>query len=207
MHGKNTSKDHVAFIDIIFAMIIGMSFGFFKDYLVNFSLTLINMMVFGLFVATYFFIISDWIFYHELMNKYPYTKDYSRFFIDLVVFFLMFLLTYFAFNARNTKYLIFYIVNVALWHFGVATWHYYAKKEYQYMKKEIDKSIVAHIKRFVYFASVAILYFIADQFIVNENVTYFAAAFITVGLIGYFNWNRLKLFNHSKDTWPEIIED
>ncbi|MDO9098695.1 MAG: hypothetical protein Q7U60_11325 [Candidatus Methanoperedens sp.] len=182
------------FIDIIFAIIVGMGFTFFIDYLKIFSLTTTNIIVFFLFLTTYFFIISDWIFYHELMDKYPYTKNYTRFFIDIIVFFLMFLLTYSAFISINTKLLVFYVANVAVWHLSVIAWHISAIKEYQNMKQKIVESIKAHTIRFVWYTLIGISYFIASQFIANEIVTYSTVAVIVMISIWFFNLRRLNYF-------------
>ncbi len=191
---KDLSKIFVDFIDIVFAIIVSMGFTFFIDYLKNISLTSANIIVFSLFLSTYFFIISDWIFYHELLCKYPYT-EYTRFFIDILVFFLMFLLTYSAMAVTTTKSLVIYIANVAVWHLSVIAWHISAKKEKEYknMKKEIDKSIKAHTIRFVLYTLIGISYFIVSQFIVNEIITYLTVAVVVI-LIWYFNLKRLNYF-------------
>ncbi|MCX9009687.1 MAG: hypothetical protein OIN66_01075 [Candidatus Methanoperedens sp.] len=128
------------------------------------------------------------------MDKYPYTKNYTRFFIDVVVFFLMFLLTYFAFIAINAKFLVFYVANVAVWHLSVVAWHISAKKEYQNMKQKIVKSIKEHTLRFAWYTLVVISYFVANQFIANEIVTYSTVAVIVMISIWFFNLKRLNYF-------------
>lgn len=197
MDEEKISKGLEDFIDILFALIVAVGFTFFVDpYLKNFSLTINALITFFLFVTTYFFIISDWIFYHELMLLYPY-KNYGRFFFDIIMFFLLFLLTYLTFEAKNTKFII-YILAVAIWHFTAIFWHYFAQKDYSDAQLKFDKSICQHTLRFGTFFGIIIFYLIFNKLLDDKTIVFPSFAIVVMFFMWYFNLKRLNDFKNKK---------
>jgi len=86
---KERSELFVKFIDVLFAVVIGQSFGFLSSaqggasWVTNISQ---NVIALGDAVLFYALIISSWIGYHASVKSLP-IKNVSRFFVDVVLLF------------------------------------------------------------------------------------------------------------------------
>lgn len=112
---ERLNRIYVGFADIIYALIIGSSFDFLKQNFIPFAL---KFDIFSIFLA-YAAIVQSWIGYHRVIDTHSYKTSF-RFVIDLVVWFLFFIL---IFTANNFDYhikiypLVFFFL--MLWRYGV----------------------------------------------------------------------------------------
>lgn len=192
------SKSLEAFINLLFAVIVGVGFRqlvvgeFFKDFLAKIGP---DFRIILLFIITYFFVISDWVFYHLLMTKYPYTraKPY-RFSIDIFIFFLMFFLIYLSTLSPNIYRITIFLFTLAIWHGIVSIWHILAKGEGYDVKKE---TIHAHfIRTGTYLIPAVFSLFIILKIIPiyrERPITWIMILIIGIGVAG-FNGERLREF-------------
>jgi Na+/H+ antiporter NhaD/arsenite permease-like protein len=91
--GPPLTRIHLDLIDIVFGVIVGVSFTDFRELLVPFS---IKFETFTLFLA-YVTVIGSWIGYHRAINKETDEKpddSVVRLIIDLVILYLYFYLIY-----------------------------------------------------------------------------------------------------------------
>jgi hypothetical protein len=79
------SEHYVAFIDIMFAVMVAESFASFKDELFAPSFNLVVL------VASYLTILTSWIFYHKSLDVLP-EKGPWRFVLDVCILFAYFVL-------------------------------------------------------------------------------------------------------------------
>jgi hypothetical protein len=83
------TRIHLDLIDIVFGVIVGVSFTDFRDILVPIS---VKFETFTLLLA-YVTVIGSWIGYHRAINKKP-DESAVRFIIDLIILYLYFYLIY-----------------------------------------------------------------------------------------------------------------
>jgi hypothetical protein len=109
------------------------SFFFFLDFINNYIQSYVNINSLPndspehwldalFFAATFFWIICHWIFYHELIKKYPYYR-WRKFFVDITLFVLMsIVLRISLFSSFNPVFTLF-ISLIAFWYFLAYLWH------------------------------------------------------------------------------------
>ena len=142
MSGTTTfinSDDHrKLLIDIFFAVIITIGFEKFLhtfllpniDKLDSFDIpTLLSAfsappLIFNMFFffVAYFWVISHWIFYHELIKKYPYYRC-GKFLVDVAIFSIMFVIINLSFLAYDDTILPLFILLIAIWYLFACMWH------------------------------------------------------------------------------------
>jgi len=112
---ERISRIYVGFGDIIYALIIGSSFDFLKENFIPFQLTFDTFTIF----LAYATIVQSWIGYHRVIDTHSYKSSF-RFVIDLIIWFLFFLL---IFYANNFDYFIkiypFIFLFLMIWRYGV----------------------------------------------------------------------------------------
>ncbi|MEM3160210.1 MAG: hypothetical protein QXJ74_05460 [Nitrososphaera sp.] len=108
-------KIYVGFGDIIYALIIGSSFEVLKT---SFLPLQISFATFTIFLA-YATIVQSWIGYHRVIESHSY-KNSFRFLVDLIVWFLFFILVFsvnnFADYIKIYPAILFFLM---LWRYGV----------------------------------------------------------------------------------------
>jgi hypothetical protein len=114
-------------IDIFFGIIIVVGFDrFLRDFVpehiseLNSTSTMIDSFFF---FTAYFWVISHWIFYHELVTKYPYYR-WRKFFVDIILFSIMFVIVNISFSAADRPGNTFVLVLLLLiWYSFACIWH------------------------------------------------------------------------------------
>jgi hypothetical protein len=135
---KTYSEPFIWFVRILFVVIVGNGF---RTFSANFSFekfintpTLVLLTFFAYFVAGYFFVISDFVFYQFQIQRYPYlNRKTMRFFEDIVIFFLLYLLLDLASAWPTPRKLWGFLLLLSLWHFFVMLWQVHMN--YQYERK------------------------------------------------------------------------
>jgi hypothetical protein len=113
-------------IDIFFAIIIAVGFdGFVRDFLIDnikeISSPSIILDIFFFFTA-YFWVISHWVFYHELITKYPYYR-WRKFFVDVALFSLMFVIANISYRADQYEFRLLLVGLLVIWYGLACAWH------------------------------------------------------------------------------------
>jgi len=195
----NFSKTLERFIDLLFAIIIGVGFAeflqskFLKDLLLP---KLPDFRIMALFIITYFYIISDWLFYYTLMKKYPYQKaKLRRFGTDIVFFFLMSFLIYLSTLPSRPLVILVYVFTLAACHLILFIWHVLAGREYPSSAK--NKDCWAHIVRTSVYGVMGVFMFLVARKISDRpaegSFTWIAVIVIGAGVV-FFNLKRLRQF-------------
>jgi len=159
------------FIDIICAIIVTRAFGIFVDnfQILKFSYSTNDISRTILFISACTVLIYDWIAYHRLIEKLPYRNDiYShRFFLDIIIFFLMYLL---FIVVLDNSFL--YLALIIIWFFIVGIWHtiaWYEFKNDPNLKDIPKRGMIANYRRCGF---CLILYFVLQYFreLIHEDV-------------------------------------
>jgi hypothetical protein len=113
-------------IDIFFAIIIVVGFDrFIRDFLLDhmeeISSPSIMLDIFFFFTA-YFWVITHWVSYHELITKYPYYR-WRKFFVDIFLFSLMFIIINISFLADQYEISLLLVWLLMIWHLSACLWH------------------------------------------------------------------------------------
>lgn len=129
-HDDNTkfTEPYLWFIRVLISVNVAYGFGVFVktldfDRLIK-APPVVIITILAFFIAGYFFVISNFIFYHTLIEVYPYIKgNFLRFLWDVWVFFLLFIILYLANFWPTPRKLWAFTLVLGLWHFCVWFWH------------------------------------------------------------------------------------
>jgi len=147
------------------------------------------------FLATLFFVVSVWLSYSLLIERFPYTLDYTTFFFDVVRFSVLYMIFNFAFLAGNPPYYGYYIVMIGVFHLLMAGWHTYRLRHIQGVERaERTADIRGHLLRMGTYFVLAIIYyvFVALPWQASKPWGLHAAiVVITSVLLVYLNVRRL----------------
>ena len=148
------------------------------------------------FLATLFFVVSVWLAYSLLIERYPYTLDYTVFFFDVVRFSVLFMIFNFAFLAGNAPYYGYYIAMLGIFHLLMAGWHSYRLWiGVEAERSERSSDIWGHLSRMGTYFLLAILYFVfvALPYHASQPPDMHAAfVIITSGLLVFWSVRRLS---------------
>lgn len=113
-------------IDIFFAIIIVVGFDrFMREFLLH-HITEISSPPITLdtlfFFAAYFWVISHWVSYHELVTKYPYYR-WRKFFVDVFLFSVMFIIINISFEADRYEISLLLVWLLIIWYIFACMWH------------------------------------------------------------------------------------
>jgi hypothetical protein len=124
-------------IDIFFAIVIAVGLDrFLREFLIiylnklsSFDLESISK-VFSVpirfdiffFIAAYFWVISHWVFYHELVSKYPYYR-WRKFFVDITLFSIMFIVVNISFGVDKSAITLLFVWLLIVWYLFACLWH------------------------------------------------------------------------------------
>lgn len=189
---KETSEIYVRFIDILFAVVIGQSFGIlvsqegYKSWL---SQPVENTFGIATFLLVYVLVITSWIGYHRSIKFYP-IKSPLRFVVDI---FLLFIYYVGFVNANNFEIIMAQVFPLSfllytVWD-GIRLWEYRAQKNL----------MLDLLKRFYISLAFTILFFIISEVYMRsiKGIAWVHGALFTVILAlliiyRYLKWYRLK---------------
>lgn len=113
-------------IDIFFAIIIAVGFDrFIRDFLlehiqeISSPLIILDM---SFFFASYFWVLTHWVSYHELITKYPYYR-WRKFFVDISLFSIMFIIINISFLADRHEISLLLVWLLIIWYSLACLWH------------------------------------------------------------------------------------
>lgn len=124
------------FLDVLFGAIAAIAIDRYEPIVRNAWATGIGTFSLSVFVAICVgsFFVYDVAVYHSLAKKFPYkitVIGFARFYLDLVMAFILFLLLTDAFNAYPNWFTI--LITITSWHVAAAIWHLFAQYEAQSM--------------------------------------------------------------------------
>jgi len=114
------------------------------------------------FFVTLFWIVTAWLGYSLLVERYPYTLDLTRFFFDVARFCLMFAVLNFAFLAgKGTSYHV-YVFTVALFYLMMALWNVREAGRIgeAARRREREGDARGHGVRFLTFLAIGLVYYL-----------------------------------------------
>lgn len=148
------------------------------------------------FVSTLFFVVTVWLAYSLLIERFPYTLDYSVFLFDVARFSLLYMIFNFSFLAGNPPQYVNYIFLLVLWHVMMAGWHAYRLRHIQGAEQaERMADIREHgIRASTYLLLTLIYYFAVTRRWETAQpwVLYFGLVVLTNGLLVYWNATRMS---------------
>jgi hypothetical protein len=113
-------------IDIFFAIIIAVGFDrFIRDFLLEHMEEISSlpiMLDIFFFVGAYFWVISHWVSYHELITKYPYYR-WRKFFVDIFLFSIMFIIINISFEGDRREFGLLLVCLLTIWYIVACLWH------------------------------------------------------------------------------------
>jgi hypothetical protein len=203
-------------IDIFFAIIITIGLEkflyeflfkiFFKDahnlsptdlpLLTNFDLpSLIHVfsvpqVLFGtfFFFAAFFWVIAHWVFYHELIKKYPYYNTW-KFFVDIALFSIMFVAVNISYWAFDNKITPLFVLLATVWYFFACLWHVSDNK-----LRPIRRYVVPHMKRLAMYAALLVLLY--DPLSVSQTIPNYRYGVMAAVIVLMIGCNTLRLIKY-----------
>ena len=137
------------------------------------------------FMTAFFWVVSQWVIYHELINKYPYGISNGRFFIDIVRFSLMFIILNTSFLAHTRFFTL--ILSITIWHVVALVWHLWNRE----MDLKVRIHIRVHIISIISYASISVVFLIVQPYGIIINYVMIIVAIASMIL---FNAARLHYF-------------
>jgi hypothetical protein len=189
-------------VDIFFAIIITIGFeGFIHRFFIgdvmsqlnSFDITsLIN--VFSapeilidtlFFFATFFWVISHWVFYHELIDRYPYYNSW-KFFVDITLFSIMFVIINISYLADDKAITPLFILLVAIWYFFSCFWHLSDKT-----LRPVARYLKPHIKRLATYSGLLVLLY--DPLSMSQITPWYRYGIMVAMIVAMITWNIHRL--------------
>lgn len=149
-----------------------------------------------LFFAAYFWVISHWVFYHELIKKYPYYNQ-RKFFVDVTLFSIMFVVISISYSAYDIEISQLFILLVVVWYFFACLWHV-ADKEL----RPVGRYVRQHIMRLVTY--VALLLLLCSPFSVYHIIPLYRAGVMGAMIIAMIAWNVIRLSKYLSRDFSEF---
>ncbi len=142
------------------------------------------------FITAFFWVVSQWVIYHESITKYPYGLRYRRFFIDILRFSLMFIILNTSFFA-NTKFFAL-ILSITVWHIISFIWHWWNRD----LESDVVIQLRVHLRSIISYAIISIIFiflqpYLYPPFKIIINLVIMTA---TIGCMIIFNATRLHYF-------------
>ena len=142
------------------------------------------------FITAFFWVVSQWVIYHESIMKYPYGMSYRRFFIDILRFSLMFIILNTSFFA-NTKFFTL-ILSITIWHIISYIWHWWNRN----LESDIVLQLREHLRSIISYAVISIIFIFLQSYLYSpfKIIINLVIMTITIGCMIIFNANRLHYF-------------
>lgn len=139
------------------------------------------------FITAFFWVVSQWVIYHELIKRYPYDKDNRRFFIDIARFSLMFIILNTSFLAHTRFFTL--ILSITIWHVVAFVWHLWNRE----LKDKVLVHIRAHIKSIITYASISIIFLIVQPLFVKPYALAINIIIMMTAIASMIILNSLRL--------------
>lgn len=207
-------------IDIFFAIIIAVGFENFVQHFILtevlksssdlFSLTS-KFLTTGILIDTlfffgsYFWVISHWVFYHELIEKYPY-YNWWKFFVDISLFSIMFLIVNISYSVYSTNEInnaiaSLFILLLTIWYLLSCLWHLADRK-----LRPVRRYLHRHIKRIVTYAVLFVLLYV--PLATGQIIPWYQNAIMMGVIVAMIVWNIHRLSKFLKRDLREYrLED
>ncbi len=147
------------------------------------------------FAATLFFVVTVWLSYSLLIERFPYTLDYTVFFFDVVRFSVLFMIFNFAFLAGHPPQYLYYPAMLSAFHLLMAAWHGYRLRHIEGIERgERAIDVRGHLLRTVSYALLAATYYVTVTVRWPTAQPWSLHALlvaVTSGLLVYWNARRL----------------
>ncbi len=147
------------------------------------------------FVATLFFVVTVWLSYSLLIERFPYTLDYTVFFFDVARFSVLFMIFNFAFLAGHPPHYLYYPAMVSAFHLLMAAWHGHRLRHVAGPERaERAGDVSGHLLRAGTYALLAACYYVIVTLRWASSEPWLLHALLVVatsGLLIYWNARRL----------------
>lgn len=147
------------------------------------------------FVATLFFVVTVWLSYSLLIERFPYTLDYTVFFFDVARFSVLYMIFNFAFLAGHPPHYLAYPAMVSAFHLLMAAWHSYRLPHVAGAERgERARDVGGHLLRTGTYALLAATYYFTVTMRWEASEPWLLHALLVVvtsGLLVYWNARRL----------------
>jgi hypothetical protein len=177
---------------------------FFRELMVTFQLTTNptfdlstpgHALVVVSFIATLFFVVAVWLSYSLLIERFPYTLDYSVFFFDVARFSLLYLIFSFSFLAGHPPDYWYFMLGLAAFHAMMAGWHGNRLRHIQGPERsERAADVRGHLLRAGTYFLLAVVYIVAVTLrwqAAQPWTIHSALVIITSALLVFWNARRL----------------
>jgi hypothetical protein len=160
------------------------------------------------FLTTYLWAFLQFIFYSELIGKYSY-KHWKKFFIDFILYSLMFVILSISFTAYEDSLFRWYISLIIVWHFFAYLWHEVNGAERSYKHKDPPrKYIKCHMKRMVVYAILFVSFLSLPNGVYEQLARHIVMIFVITAMV-ILNIERLNDFisKESREVVSTISKD
>jgi len=141
------------------------------------------------------FFVYDVAVYHALANKFPYRMTlfgFARFYLDLVMAFVLFMLLMDAFNKDPDWFNI--LITITSWHALAFIWHVLAQREAR-KKSSLKITIIPHVYFVSIYWSVAWVSYFSAQLCGFSDATQSDAALVAlsaaIAAISFWRWRQV----------------
>jgi hypothetical protein len=147
------------------------------------------------FIATLFFVVSVWLSFALLIERFPYMLDYTVFFFDVTRFSVLFVIFNYAFLAGNPPYYVHYLAMLGVFHLLMAGWHTYRLRKNQAEEgSERISDIRGHLMRMGTYFILAIIYYVVVALPWPTSKPWgLHAAFVVITSMLLVYWNVRRL--------------
>jgi hypothetical protein len=178
---------------------------FFRELMVTFNLstnptfdwsTPGHALIIVSFVATLFFVVAVWLSYSLLIERFPYTLDYSVFLFDVARFSVLYLIFSFSFLAGHPPDYWYFMLGLAVFHAMMAGWHGYRLRRIQGSERsERAADVRGHLLRAGTYFLLAVIYIVAVTLRWQDAqpwTIHSALVIVTCVLLVFWNARRLN---------------
>jgi hypothetical protein len=139
------------------------------------------------FLTAFFWVISQWVIYHELIKQYPYGVGYRRFFIDIARFSLMFIILNTSFLAHTRFFTL--ILSITFWHVLALIWHLWNRE----LESDVGVQLRAHVRSVISYAIISLIFLLVQSFLYPPYGMIIIVVIMTaaIGCMVIFNATRL----------------
>jgi hypothetical protein len=160
------------------------------------------------FTATLFFVVSVWLSYSLLIERFPYTLDYTVFFMDVVRFSVLFMIFSFSFLAGSPPQYVHYIAMLAVFHMVMALWHGYRRRDAGGSEAgERVADVRGHLLRSGTYVGLAVAYYLLVTMrwqVAEPWALHAVLVVVTSGLLVFWNARRLMEVKTKALSAPEV---
>ena len=149
------------------------------------------------FISTLFFVVAVWLSYALLIERVPYSLDYSHFVFDVARFSVVYMIFEFAFLAAHPPNYVYYIAALAVFHGMMAGWWYLSRLPQTPAadRPELHADIRGHLLRGGVYLALATIYLFTVTLRWQTSPSWTAHGIlvvITSAVLVYWNAERLR---------------